>query len=719
MDQTKGQKAAQAGGVTADRPRTRLEEDELGYRDFAEAIAAGLAERTGDDGLVVAIHGKWGSGKTTAVNMAIDALERREVGKEEGEQTIVVRFNPWWFSEQKDLTRAFFTELTASIGKRLSSNVRDGLRTMAKKVTGAGELVSSILAWTPAGPAAKQIAELVKAAGEEIADERSLDDVRGDLAKALAKETRSIVVIIDDVDRLPGDEARQIFRLVKSVADLPRVTYLLVFDRDIATRALERPADAESPEWLEKIVQASFDLPPVAQTDLNQLFVKRLIAIVGDAPVPNQLRWGNTFHGAIVPWLRTARDAGRLANAIAMAWPAVRNEVDVADFVAIETLRLFEPRLYSFVRNHGDELTGAEPQHTQREAREAFGTALLANVDPDRRKRAERALRYVFPRLDAVFGNTWRGDDWRRAERERRITSKRRFPVYFNLGLGDGIVSAAEMATLRTSFTDPAETRRIVQGYVDRERRSGGTRAAVLLDALMAEVDEVSECGDEVAARALLAAADLFLNSADGHRTPDGLPKKWAVSFAIDPLFNRLDAKKVAALLDEAIDGPSPQMTTFFVTLMSSEHGRAGDKEAKPLAERRLPLTAVKRLEKRIAERVQRDAQSGDLLRQDDAASQIWAWERHAGTEPVRAWVASQLETDGFAPWLMKTFTGEGTSHGMGDLVGQRMYTVGRASLETLADVDRLVAIAEERVAAGLDEDEVAKHFLEGLQSRF
>ncbi len=143
------------------------------------------------------------------------------------------------------------------------------------------------------------------------------------------------------------------------------------------------------------------------------------------------------------------------------------------------------------------------------------------------------------------------------------------------------------MATLRTSFTNPAETRRIVQGYVDRERRSGGTRAAVLLDALMAEVDEVSECGDEVAARALLAAADLFLNSADGNRMPDGLPKKWAVSFAIDPLFNRLDAKKVAALLDEAIDGPSPQMTTFFVTLMSSEHGRARPSLSAILAIRR------------------------------------------------------------------------------------------------------------------------------------
>jgi predicted KAP-like P-loop ATPase len=52
---------------------------------------------------VIAVHGKWGSGKTSAVN----ALARREQAKDESARTIVVRFNPWWFSEQKDLTRAF------------------------------------------------------------------------------------------------------------------------------------------------------------------------------------------------------------------------------------------------------------------------------------------------------------------------------------------------------------------------------------------------------------------------------------------------------------------------------------------------------------------------------------------------------------------------------------------------------------------------------------
>jgi predicted KAP-like P-loop ATPase len=706
-------------GLTADRPRTKLEEDELGYRDFAEAIAAGLVERGGSDGLVIAIHGKWGSGKTTAVNMAVDALERREAEKPEKERTIVVRFNPWWFSEQKDLTRAFFGELNASIGKRLSANVRDGLRIMAKKVTGAGELVSSLLAWTPAGPAAKQIAELVKAAGEEIPEDRSLDDVRNDLSKALEKETNSILVIVDDVDRLPSDEARQIFRLVKSVADLPRVTYLLVFDRDIATRALERPVDSDSPEWLEKIIQASFDLPPVAQGDLNRLFLIRLNAIVAGASVPDMVRWGNTFHGAVVPWLRTARDVGRLANAIAMAWPAIRNEVDVADFVAIETMRLFEPKLYAFVRSHADELTGVEPDHSRREGREAFGVTLLANVEPERRSRAERALRYVFPRLDAIFANTWHCGDWKNAERDKRITSKRRFPIYFNLGLGDGIISSGEMEAFRNSFADPEETRRLVQGYVDQPRRLGGTRATVLLDALMAQSDDQVAGNEEATARALLAAADLFLNAIEGDRTPEGLPKTWAVSFAIEPALLHLPPETIARLLAEAVDGPSPRMATFFVTLLSTDHGRAGEKEAKPEAERRLPLDLVLSLEKCLAERVARDAQSGSIREQIDAASQIWAWEREAGSEPIRAWIDAHMDEDDFALWLMATFTGEGTSHAFGDMVGQRLYTVSRQSLETIADVDRLSAAAKRLVAAGRDPDEAAQHFLDGLKSRF
>jgi hypothetical protein len=85
---------------------------------------------------------------------------------------------------------------------------------------------------------------------------------------------------------------------------------------------------------------------------------------------------------------------------------------------------------------------------------------------------------------------------------------------------------------------------------------------------------------------------------------------------------------------------------TFFVAILSGEHGRTDEKEAKPKEERGLSLGMVKRLEKRLAERVAGDAQSGALIQRSNAASQIWAWERHAGAEPVRAWIAANLDVD-------------------------------------------------------------------------
>jgi predicted KAP-like P-loop ATPase len=37
-----------------------------------------------------------------------------------------------------------------------------------------------------------------------------------------------MLVSVDDIDRLTAEEIRQIFRLMKAVADFPKVTYLLL-----------------------------------------------------------------------------------------------------------------------------------------------------------------------------------------------------------------------------------------------------------------------------------------------------------------------------------------------------------------------------------------------------------------------------------------------------------------------------------------------------------
>jgi len=188
--------------VSADRPLLKLEEDQLGYRAFAEVIAAGILNGVGPDGLVIALHGKWGAGKTSAVNMTIDVLERSQNDRPVDNRAIVVHFNPWWFSEQEDLVRAFFREVSATLGTQVSSDVRDGFRKLAKRTSGATELVAGLATLVGAGAAAKPIADAIRAFGEGVDGDSGLEEIRKELSEALSKEQRQLIVVIDDVDRI-------------------------------------------------------------------------------------------------------------------------------------------------------------------------------------------------------------------------------------------------------------------------------------------------------------------------------------------------------------------------------------------------------------------------------------------------------------------------------------------------------------------------------------
>lgn len=71
----------------SDRPITKIEEDLLGRSGFSTDLANAMASWRGRDSLVVALHGDWGSGKSSIKNMVLsqlneisEALEKREKG---------------------------------------------------------------------------------------------------------------------------------------------------------------------------------------------------------------------------------------------------------------------------------------------------------------------------------------------------------------------------------------------------------------------------------------------------------------------------------------------------------------------------------------------------------------------------------------------------------------------------------------------------------------
>jgi len=84
--------------VSGDNPIKSGAEDRLGRSGFADQLAAALLSEAADEGLVAALVGPWGQGKSSVLNMVKERLER-DHGR------TVLMFNPWMFAGQSQPPR--------------------------------------------------------------------------------------------------------------------------------------------------------------------------------------------------------------------------------------------------------------------------------------------------------------------------------------------------------------------------------------------------------------------------------------------------------------------------------------------------------------------------------------------------------------------------------------------------------------------------------------
>ncbi|CAI3955857.1 KAP-like [Commensalibacter communis] len=363
-----------ANSLSADSPITDLAGDCLGYSPFAKNIATILDNATTrEDCLVLGIHGEWGSGKTSAINLVIEHLkwlqryrpkytkfkifndlflyktfepDRSSQIKETKPRTTIIHFSPWLFSNQENLTTAFFHELEKQLDNSWG-NIKAFLKTIAALTLPSLEALSYL---NPA--TSKMVGNTTQLLIKNLQKRPSLEQTKQALNKALKAQKRPLLIIIDGIDRLPADEMRQIFRLVKSVADLPYVTYLLGFDRKIVERALEKDTDPEEPQWIEKIVQGSFELPKISPYKLKSYFEKQF-----NVHYPHLYKEIHNLHKLyfekfVYPELTTCRQINRLINTLIFGRQGFEELVSISELIIITTWRLYNPKLYQFIKDN-------------------------------------------------------------------------------------------------------------------------------------------------------------------------------------------------------------------------------------------------------------------------------------------------------------------------------------------------------------------------------
>ena len=102
----------------SDKAIESSEQDLLGRVTFAKQLGEAIYKYDGKDGLVLGVFGKWGTGKTSILNMVVNEINYLSDNDDDG--SIIVNFSPWNYSDKDNLIGIFFEDLRIKL--KLHSN---------------------------------------------------------------------------------------------------------------------------------------------------------------------------------------------------------------------------------------------------------------------------------------------------------------------------------------------------------------------------------------------------------------------------------------------------------------------------------------------------------------------------------------------------------------------------------------------------------------------
>jgi len=494
-----------------DKPICHMNDDKLDRSEFAKRIAKAILNYQTKDNYSIALQGKWGCGKTSVLNMVIEEINHTP-RTEENNGIIVIQFNPWNFTNANELINQFFMTLTNSL--KIESKDEK-----VRNVGAAIERYANALQYSEyvplVGKPLKIVLKLLASYGETIKEGAAdnLNDVsnrKREVEDALSKLNSRILVVIDDIDRLPNDQIRLIFQLVNAVAGFKNITYLLSYDKEIVSRALGEVQKCNGEEYLEKIIQVPFDIPPINVVILHQILLDKLDQIKGSSSEIDydKNHWTTVFHSCISPFIKTLRDVNRYYNVLTFSYSSVKGEVNFTDMAGLCALQIFATPIYEWIKNNKGSIVGGGSKQDlasyESDEKDEY-KHIFAEVYPESPDVMYKAIVSLFPRVpspDLVFSD---GITESALHRGLRIASAGKFDLYFSLSLDTvklkredvyGSLYFMEEAELRLFLKD-LDMQGLFNEYLAEVRHNlpelTGNRTDVIISALVFQSGRIGE----------------------------------------------------------------------------------------------------------------------------------------------------------------------------------------------------------------------------------
>jgi len=703
-----------------DAPILSPEDDTLDRSGFAGRVAASLfSETRTKESLAVALCGNWGEGKTSTKNLIRLAASAQAAASSKPSPSWV-EFSPWQVTGLPAIETLFFEEIGNALGKAAgkgSPEMRErSWRRFGQSVQAVGTFAEytgkavglvmpgATVIGDAIGSTAKKVAEVsdLAAKGAELSKRpESLSDQKQAMRALMLELASQIVVVIDDMDRLGDDEILLVLRLIKANADLPNLTYLLLFQRDVVERAITRRTGEDGASYLEKFVQVFLELPRPNADRIHQTVTDGLTDLVNRLAISwsrfDPERWANLWQPGLRYFFTTMRDAHRYLNVVEfrMAGLVTRGvpEVNIIDVFAMECVRLFEPEVHRSVLSQ-TELFLQLSKYKERDDRINDIDCVIAKARADRQDAVRAILSTVFPAVSGAYSNmSHDGSSLAKWESQARLCIDTTFQKFYSGELGDSSVSEADIAEVLAVMHDRKKCLRLIRQQLKRSQSALTFLRRIAKEACF---EKAEAC--QGLRLAIWDASDEFPTNSKVSRFDVGDASSipyWTLADALKRI-NDIEARR-RLIMETMFES---QGVFAFVWVADGCDTRHEKVHFWP----QLSEAEVARINTEGVRRLTTLAQSGKMIRSSHLSTFLWSWLRldpSGVQQQVQVWLETARRTDVLS--LLRAFVSRGSSWGMDSYYTKEHIKIVWNNLEEFAPFEEWKSAV--RKAAGRSTD--------------
>jgi len=242
----------------------------FGFDDYSTALASIIEDENLQTPFTIAIHGDWGSGKTSLMKTVARKLESSTTGV--GIKTIW--FSAWEFEKLAlPLWAVFLNRVIMELHEMMPDNLKSKIKDLGQEIL---TLSADLLLRKTVGTTLAEVKKIKEKVWNDI---KRVDSLREELSryieKALKKDPQKdrLAIFIDDLDRCLPNQCVEVFESIKLFLSCKNCVFIVGIDKEQIRKAFESKFGEKGPSgllYVEKFIQLQFDLPMKTPNEVEE-----------------------------------------------------------------------------------------------------------------------------------------------------------------------------------------------------------------------------------------------------------------------------------------------------------------------------------------------------------------------------------------------------------------------------------------------------------------